>query len=235
MYFRSGQKSVPLDCLAGLHPVSISAAGTIWSPGYCSSWQGHVLAGLKDTLLPFKPSAASQEHIASCSAGLFLFFGYNIVHRVPDKSFHIRETLKSVCKCQWAYMTCYIFKGAGSENQSECVHCRQVVTERKPVMGRGKLHVMMILVRMVLIGGGSGGGKDKNKPQNPKTNKNPQHFDYNTCNQHFVPGDWNPFLKRVERRNLRITDLSASPLCLGRSRNIPPEAVLRHMDDREEI
>lgn len=60
-------------------------------------------------------------------------------------------------------MTCHVFKGAGSENQSECVHCRQVDAERKQIMGRGKQHVI------VLIEGGGGGGKEKNKPQNPQT------------------------------------------------------------------
>lgn len=103
--------------------------------------------------------------------------------------------------------------------------------QKARTVGRGKLRVMMILVRTVLIGG----GKDKNKPQNPQTNKNTQHFVCNTCNQHFIPGDWNAFLKTVARRSLRTTDVSASPLCLVRSWNIPLEAVLRRMDDREKI
>lgn len=43
--------------------------------------------------------------------------------------------------------------GAGSENQSEHMHCRQVEVERKPDKGRGKLCVMMILMRVGLKAG----------------------------------------------------------------------------------
>lgn len=58
-------------------------------------------------------------------------------------------------------MTCCVFKGAGSEIQSS----RQVDAERKPGMGRGKLCVMVILVRMVLIWrGGWEGQKQIIKP-----------------------------------------------------------------------
>jgi len=43
-----------------------------------------------------------------------------------------------------------------------------------------------------------------------------------------------PFLKRVERRTLGTTNLSASPLCLGRSWSRSSKK-LRHMEDREVI
>lgn len=66
-------------------------------------------------------------------------------------------------------LTCHVFKGAVSENQSECIHCRQVEVEGKPDKGGGKLCVMIILVR---VGLKQGREKDKTKPQQAKTNKN---------------------------------------------------------------
>lgn len=168
-HFRSGRKSVPLDCLPGLHPVSTNAAGTNWSPGYCSYWQGHDLAGLRTLCFCFNHRWCLRSLFLVSQLCFSCSLDTTSLCMVFDNSFSISEKLPNLL----CFQRSWIWK-----NQSEHINCRQVEVERKPDKGRGKLCVMMILVR---VGLKVGRGKDKNKPQNPKTNRKTLNFDCNTC------------------------------------------------------
>jgi len=96
VHFRSGQKSVPLNCLAGLCPVSTNAAGTSWSPGYCSHWQGHVLAGLRTLRFRFDRSWPLRSLLLVAQLCYSCSLDTTSLCMVVDKSFCIGEELSSL-------------------------------------------------------------------------------------------------------------------------------------------
>lgn len=111
VHFRSGRKSVPLDCLAGLCPVSTNAAGTKWSLGYCSHWQGHMLAGLRTLHFlfthrwPLGSFLLVAQLCYSCSLDTTSLYG-------GCKSFFISMELPNLL----------LFQRDESENKPECIN-----------------------------------------------------------------------------------------------------------------
>lgn len=96
VHFRSGRKSVPLDCLAGLHPVSTNAAGTNWSPGYRSHWQGHMLAGLRTLRFRFNHRWPLRSLLLVAQLRFFCSLDTTSLCMVVDKSFSISEKLPNL-------------------------------------------------------------------------------------------------------------------------------------------
>lgn len=92
-HFRSGWKSVPLDCLSGLHPVSTNAAGTNWSPGYCSHWQGHALAELRPLCFRFNRRWPLRRLLLVAQLRFSCSLGTTSLCMVVDKSFCMGEKL----------------------------------------------------------------------------------------------------------------------------------------------
>lgn len=96
VHFRSGQKSVPLDCSAGLRPASTNAAGTNWSPGYCSHWQGCALTGLRTLGFPFNHKWPLRSLLLVALLCFLCSLDTTSLCMVVNKSFYISEKLPNL-------------------------------------------------------------------------------------------------------------------------------------------
>lgn len=86
----------PWTVLSGLHPVSTCAASTSWSPGYCSHWQGHVLAGLRTLCFYFNHRWLFRSLLLVSQLCFSCSFDTPSLCMVFDKSFFISEKLPNL-------------------------------------------------------------------------------------------------------------------------------------------